>query len=58
LGERSFRYKTLRATLTAPRRTSGDERQEIWALRQLDLEVDEGDVVGIVGRNGAEKTTS
>src|SRR5690349_12634554 len=29
----------------------------LWALRGLDLEVNEGDVVGVVGRNGAGKTT-
>jgi lipopolysaccharide transport system ATP-binding protein len=33
-----------------------DER-EFWALRGVDLEVNQGDVLGVVGRNGAGKTT-
>jgi homopolymeric O-antigen transport system ATP-binding protein len=28
-------------------------RATIWALRHVDLDVGEGDVLGIVGRNGA-----
>jgi lipopolysaccharide transport system ATP-binding protein len=37
-------------------RVEKTERQ-IWALRGINLEVAEGDVVGIVGRNGAGKST-
>jgi lipopolysaccharide transport system ATP-binding protein len=33
-----------------------DER-EFWALRDVSLDVDQGDVLGVVGRNGAGKTT-
>jgi lipopolysaccharide transport system ATP-binding protein len=29
----------------------------IWALRDIDLEVNQGEVVGIIGRNGAGKST-
>jgi ABC-2 type transport system ATP-binding protein/lipopolysaccharide transport system ATP-binding protein len=52
-------YATLRETVTLRRRddTAGTETREIWALRNLDLSIGEGDVVGIVGRNGAGKTT-
>jgi lipopolysaccharide transport system ATP-binding protein len=32
-------------------------KRQIWALRGIDLEVGEGDVVGIIGRNGAGKST-
>ena len=32
-------------------------KRQIWALRGIDLEVASGDVVGIVGRNGAGKST-
>ena len=32
-------------------------REEIWALRDFDLEVQEGEVLGLIGRNGAGKST-
>lgn len=32
-------------------------RSELWALRDIDLEVAEGETVGVMGRNGAGKTT-
>ncbi|MGI8886658.1 MAG: ABC transporter ATP-binding protein [Gaiellaceae bacterium] len=52
-------YATLREKLDGRlrRRAFDLERREVWALREIDLEIDEGDVVGIVGRNGAGKTT-
>ena len=28
-----------------------------WALRDIDLKIEEGDIVGIVGKNGAGKST-
>jgi lipopolysaccharide transport system ATP-binding protein len=31
--------------------------QTLWALRDVSLEVDEGEVVGVIGRNGAGKST-
>jgi len=33
------------------------EGQEIWALRNVDLEIEEGEILGIIGRNGAGKST-
>ncbi len=29
----------------------------VWALRDIDFKIDQGDVVGIIGRNGAGKST-
>jgi lipopolysaccharide transport system ATP-binding protein len=49
-------YRTLRETLAALARRD-ESRAEVWALRDVTLAVDEGEVLGIIGRNGAGKTT-
>ncbi len=43
-----------RSPLAALRRP---KHEEFWALRDVDLEVKEGEVLGLIGRNGAGKTT-
>ena len=35
-----------------------DKRKDVWALRNVSLTVERGEALGIVGRNGAGKTTS
>lgn len=35
----------------------GDEVEEFWALRNVSFEIKQGDIVGIIGRNGAGKST-
>ncbi len=69
LGKRYFlshqkRQDTLRDSLTHGVRNlfkSGQSattaREEFWALRDVSFQVNQGDVVGIIGRNGAGKST-
>lgn len=35
----------------------GDNLEEVWALKDVDLEIRQGETVGIIGRNGAGKST-
>lgn len=72
IGATQERYHTLRDTITDTLvspfrfmrnmlRHSGNLQNktsnEIYALRDLNLEINHGDVVGIIGRNGAGKST-
>ncbi len=38
-------------------RASKGESEYVWALKDIDFKVEQGDVVGIIGRNGAGKST-
>ena len=38
-------------------RTSAGQAEYVWALKNLNLEVKEGEVLGIIGKNGAGKST-
>jgi lipopolysaccharide transport system ATP-binding protein len=61
------RYQTLRDTVAAKARqflrpptnssTPLPSSEEFWALRDVNFEIQRGDVVGIIGRNGAGKST-
>ncbi|GAP05287.1 MAG TPA: ABC transporter ATP-binding protein [Anaerolinea thermolimosa] len=54
----SQRYQTLRDTLTSVfDRTRRGANGTIWALKDISFEVEQGQVLGIVGRNGAGKST-
>ena len=62
LGEFQAAYGTLRESLVhAGRRLTGKEHrsavQELWALDDVSFRVDEGEVLGVIGRNGAGKST-
>ena len=68
LGGRTFRQDTarwwakqrgrpdpyLRIGQKAP---SGQDGETVWALRDINLQIREGEILGIIGRNGAGKST-
>ena len=38
-------------------RTKKGESEYVWALKDIDFKIEQGDVVGIIGKNGAGKST-
>ena len=47
----------LRIGETNDRTTRASHSDYVWALRDIDFKVEQGDVVGIIGKNGAGKST-
>jgi lipopolysaccharide transport system ATP-binding protein len=48
---------SLRGTLSSLTKGRKGNVEEFWALRDINLEIERGDVVGIIGKNGAGKST-
>ncbi|HBY64397.1 MAG TPA: ABC transporter ATP-binding protein [Solibacterales bacterium] len=66
IGSRARGYKTLRDQISGwfgllgrngGARAQARAESEFWALREIAFDVNEGDVIGVVGRNGAGKST-
>ena len=65
--DKTFREATVDTVLSPFRRMAklvhgqaagaADLNDTIWALRNVELEIEHGEVVGIIGRNGAGKST-
>ena len=50
-------YKRLSEELTTIFKRKKISTEDFWALREISFELQQGDVVGVVGRNGAGKST-
>jgi ABC-type polysaccharide/polyol phosphate transport system ATPase subunit len=57
LGRETLHYATLREAISFRSRTARSADTELWALKGIDLEVAEGELLGVVGRNGSGKST-
>lgn len=57
IGSSSLRETMTLAAQKILRRKKSEEEKEFWALRDINFEINQGDVLGIVGRNGAGKST-
>jgi lipopolysaccharide transport system ATP-binding protein len=48
---------SLKGALTSFLKTEKTKNEDFWALKGLDLNIEKGDIVGVIGKNGAGKST-
>ena len=54
----SSKTHSVFATKIRPKKTIGiGTKEEFWALKDINFEVNKGEIIGIIGRNGAGKST-
>jgi len=53
----AFSRHVLPSMRSAPGSTQSVSDDMVWALRDISFEVEQGEIVGVIGRNGAGKTT-
>src|SRR3712207_891101 len=58
-GKRYVKYEDTPTLLASTLRRfhTRTRRSQLWAVRHVDLEIAEGDCVGVIGRNGSGKST-
>src|SRR6266516_2083838 len=49
-------WQTTKDLMRGAAIVQGDNLEEVWALRDVNFEIHQGDVVGIIGRNGSGKS--
>lgn len=59
VGKRYVKYEDVPTLVSrAVRLGRRQRRSQLWAVRHIDLQVERGDTLGIIGRNGSGKTTT
>lgn len=57
-GKRYTKYEDNPMLVTAALRLrAGTRRSQLWAIRHVDMEINEGECFGVIGRNGSGKST-
>lgn len=57
IGAKFQKFRTVRQSIVEAFKGGGDKYNEMWALKGVSFDVQQGDVVGIIGKNGSGKST-